>query len=294
VNFREQPSMDKVLRGYFQNLDAALARLPRVRRQQLIAEIREHVDDAVAEQRPDSESELRDLLARVGAPEDIAAAALEEDPPEPKGRMHDGLVVAMVIVLLIGGLTAGLILAFIVPTPSTHLSKSKPTKEHPNPPATEPTMTSTTVVSPPPTTTPPTTTPTSGTAPATAPIVPNGIYDSDVGGTVPHYFMSLTNGPAGNLSGSVNFAYQDGQTSVVFTFAGTVEGTEATLTPTTVPQGGGSASQDPSSIPSTISLGLGVGVSRGYVLTLGECANYLHFVQSVGQCDFVFSPSGSA
>lgn len=293
MNFREQPSMNKLLRSYFQNLDVALARLPRARRQQLIAEIRQHVDDAVAEQRPDSESGLRDLLARVGAPEDIAAAAMEEDPPAPKGRMHDGLLVAIVVVLLVGGLTAGLILAFVVPPPSTHLSKSKPTNQHSKPPATEPTTTPTTMASLPTTTTPTPPTTTSATTPAAAPIVPSGIYDSDVAGDVPHYFISLTNGSAGNLTGAVMFAYQDGQTSVVFTFAGMVQGTEATLTPTAVPQGVG-VSQDPSTIPSAISMSLGAGLSRGYVLTLGECASYLHFVQSMSQCDFVFSPSGSA
>jgi hypothetical protein len=289
--------MNKLLRSYFQNLDVALARLPRARRQQLIAEIRQHVDDAVAEQRPDSESGLRDLLARVGAPEDIAAAAMEEDPTAPKGRMHDGLLVAIVVVLLVGGLTAGLILAFVVPPPSIHLSKSKPTNQHSKPPATEPTTTATTLASPPTTTT--TTTPTTPTTPTpttttpAAPMVPSGIYDSDVVGDVPHYFISLTNGSAGNLTGAVMFVYQDGQTSVVFTFAGTVQGTEATLTPTAVPQGVG-VSQDPSTIPSAISMSLGAGLSRGYVLTLGECGSYLHFVQSMSQCDFVFSPSGSA
>jgi hypothetical protein len=91
----------------------------------------------------------------------------------------------------------------------------------------------------------------------------------------------------------VDFAYQDGQTSVVFTFEGTVQGAEATLTPISVPQNGGSAQQDPSTIPSAMPLSMGGPFSRGYVITLGGCMNYLRFVQSASQCDFVYSPTGS-
>ena len=64
-----------------------------------------------------------------------------------------------------------------------------------------------------------------------------------------------TLGRLGSLTGSVNFLYQDGQTSVVFTFDGTVQGLIATLTPTQVPQDG-AASQPMGTVPTAISASL--------------------------------------
>jgi hypothetical protein len=168
--------MDKALRTYFKRLDAALAGLPHSRREQLVAEIREHVDDAVAEQSPASEADLRHLLARVGTPEDIAAAALdEEDPRLPNGHLRDKLSVAIVTVLLMGGLAVGLILAFVVPPPAKQVSNAVAITSHPRvAPTTTTTVPPTTTTTPPTTTTtttttttPPTTTTTTTTVPPT-------------------------------------------------------------------------------------------------------------------------------
>src|ERR1039458_4292251 len=65
-------------------------------------------------------------------------------------------------------------------------------------------------------------------APTTAapdPALPNGIYVNGAPSTslVTHYFISLTNGANGGVSGSVDFQYEDGQVVVVFTFGGTVQ-----------------------------------------------------------------------
>jgi hypothetical protein len=155
--------MGKVLQSYFQKLDAALARLPQSRREQLVAEIREHVEDAIVEQSPASEAELRDLLHRVGTPEDIAAAAVdEEELPAPIGQPGDKLLIAIVTLFLMGGLAVGLIFAFVVPPPSGQLSSTVAIKPHPK-------IASTTTTTPPTTTTtaPPSTTTTTTTPPAT-------------------------------------------------------------------------------------------------------------------------------
>jgi len=111
----------------------------------------------------------------------------------------------------------------------------------------------------------------------------NGTYSD---GTEVNYFVSLTSQASGTLDGSVQFAYQDGQTSVVFTFTGTWQDGIATLTPGSIPQTG-SASQDPATVPSTISMQYAQSS-----LDLGECTAYLHFVESESQCQFTFSPSG--
>ncbi len=163
MSFHSQPGMGKVLQSYFQKLDAALTGLPHSRREQLVAEIREHVEDAVAEQSPASEAELRHLLDRVGTPEDIAAAAVdEEDLPAPIGRPGDKLLIAIVTLFLMGGLAVGLIFAFVVPPPSGQLSSTVAIKPHPKIVSTTTTTPPTTTTTTPPaitTTTPPTTTP---------------------------------------------------------------------------------------------------------------------------------------
>jgi hypothetical protein len=171
VSFHSQPGMGKALQSYFQKLDAALGGLPQSRREQLVAEIREHVKDAIVEQSPASEAELRDLLDRVGTPEDIAAAAVdEEDLPAPIGRPGDKLLIAIVTLFLMGGLAVGLIFAFVVPPPSGQLSSTVAIKPHPKIVSTTTPPTTTTTTPPTPTTTtttPPTTTATTTTVPLT-------------------------------------------------------------------------------------------------------------------------------
>jgi hypothetical protein len=65
----------------------------------------------------------------------------------------------------------------------------------------------------------------------------------------------------------------------------------ATLNPTSIPQDG-SAAQDPATVPPAISATMG-NTSRGYVVSLGSCPTYLHYIQSADQCDFVYSPTGA-
>ncbi|HEX4220590.1 MAG TPA: hypothetical protein VHZ02_19615, partial [Acidimicrobiales bacterium] len=116
--------MDEILRTYFQELNATLAGLPQTRREQLVLEIRQHVADAVAEKAPASEAQVRELLERVGSPEAVAAAALEEEdlpvggaaeeiPPSPRGRVGDKLLIGVVTLLLITALSVGLILTLV-------------------------------------------------------------------------------------------------------------------------------------------------------------------------------------
>lgn len=113
----------------------------------------------------------------------------------------------------------------------------------------------------------------------------SGIY-VDGGDGTPHYYMVVAVSRSGQVSGSVQFAYQDGQTSVVFTFSGRASDGVATLTPVSIPQVG-SASEAPSAVPSTISMTYGADD-----LQLGECVAYLHFAESVASCTFSYSNAG--
>ena len=70
--------IDAIVNEYFSRLDAFLAGLSPADREPLLAEIRAHVDEARAELPVENEASIRELLERVGAPEDIAAEALGE------------------------------------------------------------------------------------------------------------------------------------------------------------------------------------------------------------------------
>ncbi|MGH3207056.1 MAG: HAAS signaling domain-containing protein [Trebonia sp.] len=109
-----QADTESVLRAYFKELDAALSALPRAKRRQLAAEIRGHVDAALAEQPPGSPADLRNLLDRVGQPEDIAAAALAEEPDRTRPPLRTWqrvLLVGGAVVLVGAGTGVGLALS---------------------------------------------------------------------------------------------------------------------------------------------------------------------------------------
>ena len=104
----------------------------------------------------------------------------------------------------------------------------------------------------------------------------------------PGYFVSVVRLNTGRVAGSMNYRYQDGQTSVVFTFQALgpwTGGSSArgilTLMPKLIPQGG-SASQKPSTVPSAISA-----TYDSTSMSFGECTDYLHFASSLADCDFV-------
>ena len=72
----EQSEIDRILRSYFAELDEVLASVPTPGRAQLVSEIREHVDNALAQNPPNTPWEVRELIQRVGTPNEIAAAAI--------------------------------------------------------------------------------------------------------------------------------------------------------------------------------------------------------------------------
>jgi hypothetical protein len=119
----------------------------------------------------------------------------------------------------------------------------------------------------------------------------SGIY---VNGSAdrPHFFLVLTNLGAGLVRGSVDFQYQDGQTSLGFSFRGTSQllrsgsSTGAlTMTPVTVPVRTSSELFAPP--PKGFSATFGPGD-----VDLGECGTFLH-VTSEGACQFSLSKAGA-
>jgi uncharacterized membrane protein len=100
---------------YLERLHRAAASLPPERRGELVEEIREHIETARAEGQASTEAELRDLLDRLGDPEEIVAAAREEGdpllaPPPPSApavvyrRPGIGLEIAAAVLMTVGSI----------------------------------------------------------------------------------------------------------------------------------------------------------------------------------------------
>jgi len=128
---------------------------------------------------------------------------------------------------------------------------------------------------------------TTSTSPSSTPL---GIFTDGSEGQ-PYYFISLfgSGGPVGSttprqVEGSLDFLYQDGQSSVAFTFDGSWTGMNLTVEPTTFPHAG-SAAVNSSSVPQTIQATT-VSDALG-IIRLPDCTNYLRFATSTQQCEFV-------
>jgi uncharacterized membrane protein len=105
---------DRLVEDYLRRLEAAAiaAGLPPDRRAELVAEIREHVREALPDDDSD-ETAVRNVLERLGPPEDIAADAAEAGPAPRRGGWN-GLAIASFVcgLLWIWWLGSVLALAF--------------------------------------------------------------------------------------------------------------------------------------------------------------------------------------
>jgi uncharacterized membrane protein len=74
----EDPVADAILNQYFRRLEHALNLLPRERREQIVEDLRAHVEDALRSEPDRSEATVLAVLDRVGDPDDIAKEALTD------------------------------------------------------------------------------------------------------------------------------------------------------------------------------------------------------------------------
>ena len=86
---------DPLVDDYLSRLEAAAAHLPRARRDELVGEIEEHVEAALAEA-GDDEAAVRNVLERLGSPEEIAAAAA----PPAAAQAERGPLETMALIVL--------------------------------------------------------------------------------------------------------------------------------------------------------------------------------------------------
>ena len=73
---------DRLVDDYLRRLEHAAAHMQRARRTELIAEIRGHIETALREEQAAGEAAVRNVLDRLGPPEEIVEAA--EPPPDDR------------------------------------------------------------------------------------------------------------------------------------------------------------------------------------------------------------------
>ena len=107
---------DALIADYLDRLAAALRDLPAARRRELLDDIRDHIASARAKHPDEHEADVRNLLERLGTPEQIAASAGVQPP---RGRV---LEVSALLLLTLGSLIvpvvgwlAGVVLLWLSP-----------------------------------------------------------------------------------------------------------------------------------------------------------------------------------
>ena len=126
---------EQLIRGYLDRLALAAEALPQDRRRELVADVTEHLAVALGDPAVVTEADRRQILDRLGEPEEIVRAALEDQPvaaaaaPLPPARRSSGVkigliiaAIVLVIIALLGFVMANLLSAPGVdraPTPSS-------------------------------------------------------------------------------------------------------------------------------------------------------------------------------
>jgi uncharacterized membrane protein len=110
---------DPLVDDYLRRLDAAASALPAYRRDELVSEIRDHLQEALSQTPASDKAAVHNALERLGPPEEIAAAAADADAP-PTGDLVaafsqvNGMAIASLLsaVLWLAGIGAVLALVF--------------------------------------------------------------------------------------------------------------------------------------------------------------------------------------
>ena len=113
MNVHADPQVD----DYLRRLDAAASALPAHRREELISEIRDHLQEALRQTPASDETAVRNALERLGPPEEIVAAAADSAPSDQLGapfrETNGSAIVAVVLgVLWFAGIGSVLALVF--------------------------------------------------------------------------------------------------------------------------------------------------------------------------------------
>jgi hypothetical protein len=101
---------DRLVDDYLRRLEHAAAHMQRARRTELVAEIRGHIETALREEEAAGEAAVRNVLDRLGPPEEIVEAA--EPPPDDRraGKLEIVALIALIVPFI--GWLVGTVLVF--------------------------------------------------------------------------------------------------------------------------------------------------------------------------------------
>ena len=103
---------DRLVEDYLRRLDHAAAHLPRARRAELVADNRGHIDTALRQEQAAGEAAVRNVLDRLGPPEDIVEAARAPTPgaDQRAGKLEIAALIALLVPFI--GWLVGAVLLF--------------------------------------------------------------------------------------------------------------------------------------------------------------------------------------
>jgi len=105
---------DPLVDDYLRRLDAAASALPAHQRDELVSQIRDHLEEALRRTPPGDKAAVRNILERLGPPEEIAAAA--DPPPEEivaAASQTNGLAIASLLLAVLWFAGIGAVLALV-------------------------------------------------------------------------------------------------------------------------------------------------------------------------------------
>jgi uncharacterized membrane protein len=90
---------DRLVDDYLRRLQHAASHMQRARRTELVAEIRGHIETALRQEPAAGEAAVRNVLDRLGPPEDIVEAAEPASPhgEQPAGKLEITALVALIV-----------------------------------------------------------------------------------------------------------------------------------------------------------------------------------------------------
>lgn len=107
---------DPLVDDYLRRLGAAASALPAHRRDELVCEIRDHLQEALSQTPADDKAAVHNVLERLGSPEEIAAAAADPLPPGQLAAAFsqtNGLAIASLLLAVLWFAGIGAVLALV-------------------------------------------------------------------------------------------------------------------------------------------------------------------------------------
>lgn len=94
------PHANRIIEEYMARLEAALAPVPETRRQELMDEVRSHITEARSQLADETDTDLLDILDRLGDPAETAAAEIGRIDPTPvQSRSWRALEIAAIVLV---------------------------------------------------------------------------------------------------------------------------------------------------------------------------------------------------